>query len=106
MTTERTSSLVGMLVCMLLGLAPAQEVRAQPAGGYQQSCRNTSVQGNVLRSSCRDGGGNFRSTMLTDFAQCVGYIFNDDGTLRCSRSAPQHGHRKGQRQGNPSAQLR
>ena len=41
------------------------------------------------------------SSRLTDAT-----IFNDDGTLRCSRSAPQHGHRKGQRQGNPSAQLR
>lgn len=77
-----------VLSCMLLGLALAQEVRAQPAGGYQQSCRESSVQGNVLRSSCKDRGGNFRSTALVDFAQCVGDIFNDDGVLRCSRGAP------------------
>ena len=32
--------------------------------------------------------GNFRSTTLVDFVQCVGDIFNDDGVLRCSRGTP------------------
>jgi len=88
MTAERTSSVMALLVGVLLGLASSQDVRAQPAGGYQQSCRDTSVQGNTLRSSCKDRGGTFRSTTLIDFAQCVGDIFNDDGVLRCSRGAP------------------
>jgi hypothetical protein len=51
---RRLGSVTGRLAalsCVLLGLAPGQEVRAQPAGGYQQSCRDSSVQGNVLRSS-------------------------------------------------------
>ena len=65
-----------------------QTVHAQPAGGYQQSCQNSSVQGTTLRSSCKDRSGRFHDASLENFRQCIGDIFNDNGRLNCSRGAP------------------
>ncbi len=73
-----------VFICAIFFSHAAQ---ALPAGGYQQSCRDSSVQGDTLRSMCKDRGGNLRPTQLQNFAQCVGDIFNDDGNLRCSRGA-------------------
>ena len=80
------------LAVLITFLVTAQTVQisrleAQPAGGYRQSCRDISIQGDVLRASCKDRSENLHPAELHNFAQCVGDIFNDNGVLRCSRGA-------------------
>jgi CVNH domain len=69
-------------------LGSVQIAQALPAGSYQQSCENSTVQGNTLISSCKSRSGSFHNTRLENFQQCVGDIFNDNGELNCSRGAP------------------
>ena len=66
---------------------PSAHAQPPPPGGYQQSCRDSHIQGSTLVSSCKDRGQTFRPTELRDFTQCLGDIFNDNGTLRCNRGA-------------------
>jgi hypothetical protein len=68
-------------------MGSVQLAKALPAGGYQESCQNSTVQGNTLISSCKDRSGRFHDTRLENFRQCVGDIFNDNGVLNCSRGA-------------------
>jgi len=74
---------IGLLACAWLGSA-----EALPAGGYRQSCNGSQLDGDVLRSACKDRSGNFHPTELRDVSQCVGDIMNDNGVLRCSRGTP------------------
>jgi CVNH domain len=62
-----------------------------PNGSYRQSCENSHMQGGTLLSTCRDRGGALHQTQLADVNHCVGDIFNDNGTLQCSRGAPPPG---------------
>lgn len=73
-------------VAPLMGV-PSAHAQPPPSGGYLQSCRDSRVQGSTLVSSCKDRGETFHHTELRDFAQCLGDIFNDNGTLGCSRGA-------------------
>ncbi|MCU1234346.1 MAG: hypothetical protein JWP63_2313 [Candidatus Solibacter sp.] len=75
-------------IAVLLAATSGSIIHAQPRGGYLQSCRDTTVQGDLLRSSCKDRGGAFHPAELRGFAQCVGDIFNDNGALRCSKGTP------------------
>src|SRR5678815_1306669 len=78
-----------MIFCIrdrMMGV-PSAHAQPPPSGGYQQSCRDSRVQGSTLVSSCKDRGQTFRPTELRDFAQCLGDIFNDNGALGCSRGA-------------------
>jgi hypothetical protein len=59
--------------------------QSPPPGSYNQTCKNTTVQGADLHSSCRERGGGYKSTSLASFALCIGDIKNDDGSLRCSK---------------------
>lgn len=81
------------IFCAIIAMigVPSAHAQPPPPGGYQQSCRDSRVQGNTLVSSCRDRGETFHGTELRDFAQCVGDIFNDNGVLGCSRGAPPPG---------------
>ncbi len=58
-----------------------------PRGSYQQSCRNATVDRDVLRAECQDRNGNWRrSTLNVD--NCRSDIANDNGELRCAGANP------------------
>jgi hypothetical protein len=61
---------------------------AIPAGTYQQKCRNSRVDGDVLYSSCLDTHGAYKDTSLAQVSHCAASsILNDDGALHCSTAA-------------------
>jgi hypothetical protein len=45
---------------------PSAHAQPPPPGGYQQSCRDSHIQGSTLVSSCKDRGQTFRPTELRD----------------------------------------
>jgi len=55
-----------------------------PAGSYQQTCNNVSVNGDTLTANCQDTSGNWRNAQLPGFQRCAGEIANDNGVLRCA----------------------
>lgn len=73
-----------ILVLTSATIADPSRVAAQPAGSYQQSCKNTRIENDTLLSFCRDKKGRYRDTSLMQVSRCVGQISNDDGVLRCS----------------------
>jgi hypothetical protein len=70
------------------GLLKCNKGAALPPGSYTQSCEVSSVTGTTLHSNCKDRNGNFHPTDLEHFDQCIGDIFNDNGTLRCNKGHP------------------
>ena len=62
-----------------------------PKGSYQQSCNNVSAQGSTLSASCKNRGGGWQQTTLSDYRQCIGDISNMNGSLQCSKGAPPPG---------------
>ena len=67
----------GRLVC------PRQEALRLPAGSYQESCRDFSVDQRRLGARCRRLNGEWRDTEI-DLSRCKRPIRNDDGRLVCS----------------------
>jgi hypothetical protein len=59
-----------------------------PAGSYQQTCRNISVDKfKTLHASCRHPSGAWiDGASLHDVDKCIGDIFNFNGILECSRA--------------------
>jgi hypothetical protein len=80
-------ALFGLAVFATLSILDVSAVRAQPAGSYQKSCSAVIFQGDSLSAFCRDRHGASRRVRIDYVSACVGDIFNDDGALRCSRSA-------------------
>jgi hypothetical protein len=86
------------------GMGFAQTALAQqPAGSFQQSCRNTSVQNGVLTSECADTRGQYRGTSIP-YTQCRGDISNNNGVLSCNgataNTAPNNGGYRGGNRGD------
>ena len=53
-----------------------------PRGSYKQSCRDLSVNGDILSAECQKRDGNWRWTSI-DFGDCYGEIVNQNGRLIC-----------------------
>ena len=87
----------GALAVLLagLGLASCGEQASTPAsapavagppGTYTTSCETTTVSADgTLTARCRAASGEIRETSLTQVADCLGDIRNEDGMLACVR---------------------
>ncbi|MFO1056993.1 MAG: CVNH domain-containing protein [Dongiaceae bacterium] len=54
-----------------------------PGGSWQQTCRNSNVQGNTLYASCQKMNGGWRDTSI-NYRQCNNWkVANDNGQLVC-----------------------
>jgi len=53
-----------------------------PRGSYKQSCRDLSVNGDVLSAQCQKRDGNWRWSSI-DYGDCYGDITNHNGRLIC-----------------------
>jgi hypothetical protein len=78
-----TALKVAALALGLGGAAITCQAQA-PGGSYQQTCRDIGVRGSTLSATCKDEGGNWRSTQLSDFQRCNGEIQNLNGNLSCT----------------------
>ncbi len=78
-----TALKVAALALGLGGAAITCQAQA-PGGSYQQTCRDIGVRGSTLRATCKDEGGNWRNTELSDFQRCNGEIQNLNGNLSCT----------------------
>ena len=56
-----------------------------PDGGYVQTCRDISSNGNTLQATCQKRNGRWRQTSLSNFNQCRSSIENNNGRLTCSK---------------------
>jgi hypothetical protein len=57
-----------------------------PGGSWQQTCRNSSVQGNTLYASCQKMNGGWRDSSI-NYRQCSnGAVANDNGNLVCENN--------------------
>jgi hypothetical protein len=54
-----------------------------PGGSYTQSCQNMYVRLGALYASCKNKGGQWVSTSLSNVSQCNWDVDNDNGTLKC-----------------------
>ncbi len=54
-----------------------------PRGSYKETCRNLSMQGDVLQANCQRRNGQWRFKSL-DVSNCYGNVVNDNGRLECS----------------------
>jgi hypothetical protein len=74
------------VAALALGLGGAAiTCQAQtPGGSYQQTCRDIGVRGSTLNATCKDEGGNWRNTQLSDYQRCNGEIQNLNGNLSCT----------------------
>src|SRR6476646_3201992 len=74
------------VAALALGLGGAAiTCQAQtPGGSYQQTCRDIGVRGSTLYATCKDEGGNWRNTQLSDYQRCNGEIQNLNGNLSCT----------------------
>jgi len=74
------------VAALALGLGGAAiTCQAQtPGGSYQQTCRDIGVRGSTLYATCKDEGGNWRNTQLSDYRRCNGEIQNLNGNLSCT----------------------
>jgi hypothetical protein len=78
------SIFVFLAIMVLLGCAAfsaAQE--ANPAGSYQQTCSDISVNKENLYAKCQDEKGKAHSTKLSHFEKCSD-IANKNGHLECA----------------------
>jgi hypothetical protein len=78
-----TALKVAVLALGLGGAAITCQAQA-PGGSYQQTCRDIGVRGSTLHATCKDEGGNWRNTQLSDFQRCSGEIQNLNGNLSCT----------------------
>lgn len=64
-----------------------------PRGSYLATCRDVRVSGGTLGAMCQDRSGTYRTSISLILSQCErgADIFNDNGTLRCSRAGSSFG---------------
>lgn len=55
-----------------------------PPGNYKDSCRNMSVNGDILQAQCQRRDGTWRFTSI-DYDDCYDDITNQNGRLRCGQ---------------------
>lgn len=90
---------VAALVCGLLivfGTPKSASAQFLPPGSYQKTCDNINAGGYTLSAMCGrksdtasklGGGKKFpTNTELSDYFECDGSIWNDDGVLKCNRN--------------------
>ena len=53
-----------------------------PRGSYKQTCRDLSVNGDILNAQCQNRNGNWRWSSI-DFGDCYGEVVNRNGRLVC-----------------------
>lgn len=56
-----------------------------PQGSYLKTCVNPAANGSTLFATCRAKDGQWRATELAGYAQCIGDVSNDNGSLTCSK---------------------
>lgn len=83
LSLKYTIALVVVLATALTTWLSAQAQQSIPAGSYQQSCVNISVNGNTLAADCGTMNGSWNSTKLGNFPSCASEIWNMDGNLTC-----------------------
>jgi hypothetical protein len=66
---------------LVLGISAAL---AAPAGSYEKTCTDISVDGTTLNATCKTFNQQPMKTSLPYFASCVGDIGNINGTLACA----------------------
>jgi hypothetical protein len=66
---------------LVLGISAAL---AAPAGSYEKTCTDISVDGTTLNATCKMFNQQPMKTSLPYFASCVGDIGNINGTLACA----------------------
>jgi hypothetical protein len=87
------------IVLCCAGLLPLQVSYAQlPAGSYQASCSDCTVQDNQLTCQCKNRSGTKVSTSI-EYTACTGNsIWNENGVLKCysvpTESMPQGSYRQ------------
>lgn len=54
-----------------------------PGGSWRESCRNASMQGDILRAQCSDRSGYFRGSSINAGACRSNRVGNNDGQLVC-----------------------
>jgi hypothetical protein len=69
-------SIISAIVLLVL-LAGAAPVNAQPASSYVSSCRHIGVVGKTLFAQCRRKNGSFERTLLP-----IAGVENHDGALQ------------------------
>ena len=83
MTTHRTSIALGTMAAAMLVLGISAALAA-PAGSYEKTCTDISVDGTTLNATCKMFNQQPMKTSLPYFASCVGDIGNINGTLACA----------------------
>ena len=85
----RYLTLAGVLIVIVLSIPAKSSATAMddPAGSYQQSCKNISVRGDDLRARCKDVYGRYHDTVLDHADRCWGDISNNNGNLVCEHGA-------------------
>lgn len=78
-----TALKVAALALSLGGAAMTCQAQV-PGGSYQQTCRDIGARGSTLYATCKDEGGNWRNTQLSDYQRCSGEIQNLNGNLSCT----------------------
>ncbi len=53
-----------------------------PRGSYKESCRELSINGDILSAECQRRDGSWRWTSL-DTGECYGQVANQNGRLEC-----------------------
>src|SRR5262249_39285648 len=77
-----------LAVLALACLAVSAYAQAPPPGSYQQSCRDTRMQGTTLTAVCQKARGRGEQPTALNVAHCTGDIGNNNGQLQCSGGQP------------------
>ena len=78
--------ILGMLAVVGVMLAGGLSAQAQsaPAGSYQDTCQNISMDGRTLQATCKRFDGSMNRTNLPYANSCVGTVSNVNGVLACT----------------------
>jgi hypothetical protein len=81
---------IGLVAVASSCLFVAPPARAQPAGSYAATCRDSRASGGVLSARCLDARGRLHSSSL-GYTTCRGDISNQNGVLSCPGGTPAAG---------------
>lgn len=81
--TGDITNIDGQLTCGGYGHPERDIARGLPQGSYTATCNHVRIEGNSLRASCQNSGGQWVDTSLNDYARCTGDITNVEGQLTC-----------------------